>query len=106
MPQPEKLSAILERDPTFANDLEGNPIHRERTCDCGKRFTQRLLSERFLAIAEHGRAIDLVRQQIPGFFVPVHCPTCERRDIGMQARMDEYRHGPQQPRQPYGEAAD
>ena len=103
MPQPESLARLLERDPMFANDAEGNPIHRERTCECGKRFTQRLLSERWLSIAEKARAIELVRQQIPGFFVPVHCPQCERRDIGMQARKDEYKHAP---KPSYGEAAD
>jgi hypothetical protein len=100
---PQSLAMLLERDPMFANDDDGNPIHRERMCECGRRFMQRLLSERFLSIAEKARAIDLVTKQIPGFFIPVHCPACERRDLGMQGKKDEYKH---QPPQPFGEAAD
>lgn len=102
MAQPESVASIVERDPMFSVDVEGHPITRQQTCECGRSFTQRLLSERFLTILEtHSkRAIELTAKQIPGFFVPVHCPSCERMDLGMQARKDEYAH---QPQQPYGE---
>jgi hypothetical protein len=103
--QPETLVALLERDPFFANDANGNPIARERTCECGRRFRQRLLSERWLSIAEKAHAMELVTKQIPGYFVPVHCPACERRDLGIQARRDDIRRENIRP-QPFGEAAD
>ncbi len=102
MPQPESLAGLLESDPMFANDVEGNPIHRRRSCECGVFFTQRLLSERFLTIVDRGRGIQGMIRQVPEFYVPVHCPKCERRDLGMQARRDEFKHLPQ----PFGEAAD
>jgi uncharacterized Zn finger protein (UPF0148 family) len=40
---------------------------------------------------QRGRALELVRKQIPGYYVPVHCPSCERRDLGRQATVDETR---------------
>ena len=89
MPQPEKLAAILASDPMFANNAKGDPITRERTCECGRKFTQRLLSERFLTIVERKsrHAIDLLTKEIPGYYVPVFCLPCESRDLGRSARM-------------------
>lgn len=103
--QPESLATIADRDPMFSHDETGKPIVRERICECGHRFTQRLLSERFLAIVERkgAKAMDLMRRDIPDFFVPKHCPPCERRDLGRHARMHEAR----QELPPHvGEAAD
>jgi len=105
MPQPESLARMLGRDPMFAVDANNETIQRERTCECGRRFTQRLLSERWLSIAERAHAIGLVTKQIPGFYIPVHCPPCERRDLAMQGRKDEYKHQGNHPL-PFGEAAD
>lgn len=101
MPLTEQERAAL----SFARDANGVEITRQRTCECGRRFSQNLLSAQFLAIAERQsrHAIDAITRQIPDYFVPVHCPPCESRDLGMQSRKDEYKHGPQQP---YGEAAD
>lgn len=105
MGQLERVSDLLRGDPFFSHDANGNPITREATCECGAPFVQTLLSERFLSIVERQspRAIAAIRQQIPGFFVPVFCPTCERRDLGFQARTDEYK---QEPRASYGDHAD
>ena len=91
--------------PMFSADGNGQPITRNRTCECGRSFEQTLLSERFLEIVERhsGRAIQMLTQQIPGFFVPVHCPACERKDLGFQARKDEYALSPGAP---YGERQD
>jgi len=101
---PAGLSRI-NADRWFAKNAKGEPIARERTCECGRRFTQRLLSQHFLEIAEKAKAIELVAKQIPGFYIPVHCPPCERRDLGMQGRKDEYKHQATHI-PPFGEAAD
>jgi hypothetical protein len=69
----------------------GLPIVRRKTCECGREFDQYLLSERQLAAAERMRLIPLFEQQTKDFRVPVHCPPCERRDLGRQARLDELR---------------
>lgn len=67
----------------FFSRREGHDVTRRATCDCGREFTQFLLSERFLASAERhsARAIAMVQEQIPELFVPVQCPRCERREI-------------------------
>lgn len=92
MGQPETVAALLRGDKTFSHDVDGSPITRAATCECGQPFVQILLSDRFLTIVERQsrRAIDNLGRQIPGFFVPVFCPSCERKDLGMQARRDEY----------------
>lgn len=94
--KPDARSTGLTRvgESWFAkNQQSGETIERQRTCECGATFNQFLLSARFLATIERqrGRALELVRQQIPGYYVPVHCPKCERRDIGRQARVDDIR---------------
>lgn len=100
MTQPlESLAEVMGRNPLFSHDENAKPIRRERTCECGKRFTQTLLSERFLSMCERQgrRCIDLVTQQVPGFFVPVHCPHCERIDLGHAARLADSRALPDAP---------
>jgi len=94
--QPTNVAETIQKDRTFANDANGNPIARERVCECGQRFTQRLLSERFLAMVERRgpRAMELMTKQVPGFFVPVHCPKCERVDLGRRMQLDEIRSLP------------
>lgn len=84
----------VTRTKWFALDAQGNPITRDRTCECGRRFAQSQLSARFMEMAERQskRAAALVFAQCPGLFVPVHCPECERRDIGRQASIDEMPH--------------
>lgn len=107
MTQPvESLGDELARsDPTFAHDASGAPISRQATCECGRRFRQLLLSERVLAMVEsHSkRAMATFQQQVPGLYVPVHCPPCERRDLGHAARLAENRA---EPVAPFGERAD
>jgi hypothetical protein len=99
MAELEQMAATLRGDPMFSHDAAGNPIIREAACECGRRFMQTLLSERFLSIAERqsARAIAAVTEQIPGFFVPVHCPKCERIDLGHTARVAEARSVPDLP---------
>lgn len=81
-------------DSWFAKNAgTGETIERQRACECGRTFNHFLLSARFLATIEkqRGRALELVKKQIPGYYVPVHCPRCERRDIGRQERIDDTR---------------
>ena len=93
MSQPEDVSVSLRHNPMFAQDAEGNPITRERTCECGKTFSQRLLSQRFFNIVARRGAKCLAEfeRQIPEGFVPVFCPACERKDIGRRATVDNHR---------------
>lgn len=91
MPQLEPLG--LENDPMFAQSAEGKPVSRNRVCDCGRKYTQRLLSERFLNIvAMRGeKCLAAFEHQVPQGYVPVFCPSCERKDIGRWARIAEHR---------------
>lgn len=84
--------AIGADDPMFSKNAQGEVITRERSCECGRRFTQRLLSERFMGIVEKqgAKALELIKRDIPDYFVPVHCPPCERRDLGYSARRSSY----------------
>lgn len=77
----------------FSRGANGDTVTRERSCECGRRFTQFQLSERFMLLAEgkSKNAAQLVAKQCPGLFVPVHCPACERRDLGHQSRLDDTR---------------
>jgi hypothetical protein len=78
--------------PDHADEAKrGQEITRQHRCECGREFTQRILSERQMAAAERLGVVGVVARQIPGFWVPVHCPPCERKDLGRQARMDEAR---------------
>jgi ribosomal protein S27E len=90
---PQRGLTSIAHDPMFGVNAAGDPITRERTCECGSRFTQRQLSARFLESAERfsAAAIDGISRQVPGYFVPVHCPPCERRDMHRQNRIEQIR---------------
>lgn len=90
--KPVDLAEVIQRDRMFSHDEKGKPVTRPKVCECGASFTQRLLSERFMAIVERRghKALALMREQVPDYFVPVHCPKCERTDLGMQARRASY----------------
>jgi hypothetical protein len=105
MGQLERVADVVRGDRMFSHDAAGNPIVRDARCECGRSFTQTLLSERFLAIVDRQspRAMAIFREQIPEFFVPVFCPACERKDIGYHARKDEFNRVPDAP---FGERAD
>lgn len=98
MNRPTNIGDTLGADPMFSGAV------RERTCECGRRFAQRQLSERFMLIVERRskQTAALLARQIPELYVPVHCPACERRDIGHQASLDDSRDYPQ----PFGERHD
>lgn len=88
------------RSPWFSTHATGpkagEAITRARTCECGATFTQFLLSEEFLSACERingGGPLRAVQAQIPEFFVPVHCPSCERKDIGRAQRLAVVRDG-------------
>lgn len=104
--QPENIADAMGRDRMFATTTDGKPITRESKCECGQRFVQRLLSERFLEIVERSSrtAMAVMERQVPGFYVPVHCPPCERQDLGRQARVADLRLLPSHHERP--EAAD
>lgn len=76
---------------------------RDATCECGKPFEQRQLTERFMSVVEKfgAGAIQAMTRDVPDLFVPVHCPSCERRDIGRHARLHEFRRV--EPRPSFGE---
>lgn len=59
-------------------------ISRQQTCDCGREFTQFLLSGRFMEIVERHseKAVDRLMADIPELFVPVSCPACESKALG------------------------
>lgn len=79
----------MANDPMFGARADGTPITRTRTCECGRVFEQRQLSGSFLTIVERhsAGAIDAVTRQIPEYFVPVHCPRCERIDMHRWAQI-------------------
>lgn len=83
------LAKAMDFDsPYFSKDAAGRPITRERACVCGRPYVQALLSDRVLKMVER-RGPDAVRKfmaQIPELYVPVECPTCERRSLGHEAR--------------------
>lgn len=57
---------------------------RTATCKrCDRAFEQQQLSERFMMICEkQGQgAVTAVMRQCPDLWVPVFCPSCERRDL-------------------------
>lgn len=80
-------------DPMFAVDQRGRMIQRRTRCECGREFTQKQLSARFLEAVElhSARAIALIEKDIPGMFVPVHCPPCERKDLRLPHSQSEAR---------------
>lgn len=86
------MTRVGDVSPWFACDSAGNAISRERKCECGATFTQRLLSERFLGIVhkQGTGAMRAMERDVRDGFVPVHCPPCERRDLGMAARRAKY----------------
>lgn len=65
---------------------------RPAQCDCGRKFTQYKMSERFMRAARHANghrsAFD---KQIPDGWVPLFCPPCERVQLGHEARISEVR---------------
>lgn len=90
-PKPPGAEHPFADDPMFAKNAAGEPITRARTCECGASFTQRQLSAHFCEIVEKAGGIRAVMRQIPDLFVPVHCPPCERKDLGRQQRLDTVR---------------
>ncbi len=77
---------------------------RDVKCECGQEFTQFQLSEAFMHVVEsNGKgALAAVLRDIPDLYVPVHCPKCERLDLGRSARIAEARALPEH-RQPFGD---
>lgn len=90
--QPTKLADVLEHDPMFAKRADGSLVQRSRTCECGRSFVQTQLSARFMEVVElvSERAVKAMLRGVPDLFVPVHCPRCERIDIGRQAHVDQH----------------
>lgn len=86
------MAHVTRGHPWLAHDRNGQQVSRPKTCECGKAFTQALLSERFLAMIERRskNCLTLMEREIPGGWVPVHCPPCESKDLGMQARRASY----------------
>jgi hypothetical protein len=78
MSAPERITTGL-----FATDESGAEITRANHCYCGKAFTQRILGMRFLGMVERIRqsAVQAIADQIPGYWCPVHCPSCERKAL-------------------------
>lgn len=83
------MRLAMQANPWLAARPNGDPVSRIAKCECGQSFTQTQLSERFMLMVERQgrRALDLVTRQIPDYFVPVHCPKCERIDLGHATRL-------------------
>ena len=75
---------ILERN------AAGGFVQRQSTCCCGKEFTQSIMAATALESLERQGKIDIIAKQIPGFWLPKHCPPCERKDLALEARRSEY----------------
>jgi hypothetical protein len=61
----------------------GEPVSRDRVCECGREFTQLMLASGFVSGV---RARDLVNSavladQLPGGWTPAKCPACEHRAL-------------------------
>jgi len=60
---------------------------RDAFCVCGASYKQLQLSERWRALArEVGPALD---RDCPDGWVPLNCPACEHRQLGIDARASE-----------------
>jgi hypothetical protein len=70
------------------------PVERRKACECGREFTQSLMAPSELASLERMGHIATFMRQIPECWVPVHCPPCERVQLGHQSRIDEARNAP------------
>lgn len=69
-------------------DANGTEITQRNTCDCGKQYTQWRIAFRFVEALANGRgekAAKLFMDQIPGGWVPVFCPSCERKELATRA---------------------
>jgi len=88
------VAAIIAKDRMFAHAENGDPITRERKCLCGRTYRQTLLSADFMRLVESRgqHAVDVFVKQIPDMYVPVHCPVCERHDIGNHAKRAAIHH--------------
>lgn len=94
MSEPTRIRADLFAVYHDGHPRAGKTIARQATCECGATFTQFCLSERFLAACEAlngGGPLRAVQAQIPEGFVPVFCPSCERKDVARQQRLAHVR---------------
>ena len=75
----------------FTEFLSGTT--RTAKCECGREFEQRQLTERFMTVVEKfgDGAVGAMMRDVPELYVPVHCPKCERSDIGRHARIHDVR---------------
>jgi hypothetical protein len=75
------------------HDRAGQLIERRATCQCGSEFAQMQLSASWLSTMErrNPQIVQAFAQQTPGFWVPAHCPPCERKDLTLRAQIDEAR---------------
>lgn len=78
------------------HERAGQLIERSAVCECGAAFQQMQLSATWLETMERRRprVIALLQDQAPGFWIPAHCPPCERVQLGHQARIDEAQNAP------------
>ncbi len=81
----------------LAVDEKGQTISRDVYCRrCGKPHQQFQLAMHYLdSVARISEgALTAMTQQVPGFWVPVYCPPCERKDLGFgQHVVDDDRRG-------------
>lgn len=63
-------------------------ITRQRTCECGREYTQMLLSGRFMSVveAQGQNAVEIMLREVPDLFVPVLCPPCESKALGQSVK--------------------
>lgn len=71
---------------TWIEVKDGHEVTRRNTCGCGKEYTQWQISFRFVESLAQGRGEKCAKMFldcIPNGWVPVFCPSCERRDLNM-----------------------
>lgn len=67
----------------LARNEKGDVITRSAQCECGNLFQQSMLNPAFID-SSPGVAREFMRQ-IPDGWVPIFCPSCERKDLARQA---------------------
>lgn len=80
-----KLEPVAVRLAGFlARDEKGDPITRSAQCECGRVFQQFLLNPTMIGLGSENIQREYMRQ-IPHGYVPVFCPSCERKDLASTA---------------------
>ena len=70
---------------------DGRYVTRECVCKCGREFTQRQVSKKFVdkSLRPFGNALAQFQALAPTGFLPLNCIPCERRALWLDHVRDE-----------------